>query len=245
LAQNADDNRLLEIFKTGSERFLKAEDLAASMLREAIIKGVLAPGQEIDEEMIARNLNMSRMPVRQAMGVLETEGLVKRTYRRGVTVTELSAAGIEELFHIRSNLEGLAMKRAVPNYQNAHIIRLRECFLQLEESIEREDRYLEVNDRFHELLYEPCSWDRLLGFIKQLRNNSARYLILARDRALAHEFIVMHSDHMVGHRRILEACEKRDAQQAEALIRKHILDAMTVLLKSFNTGKTSGEGISL
>ena len=245
MGQNTDDNRLLEIFRTGSERFVKADDLAAGALREAIIKGVLAPGQEIDEEMVARNLNISRMPVRQAMGVLEAEGLVKRSYRRGVTVTELSAAGIEELFHIRSNLEGLAMKRAVPNYRDAHMMRLRECFFQLEESIEREDFYLEVNDRFHELLYQPCEWGRLLSLIKQLRNNAARYLILARDRALAHEFIVMHSDNKVGHKKILEACEKRDAEQAEALVRKHILDAMTVLLKAFNAGKSSGGDISL
>jgi DNA-binding GntR family transcriptional regulator len=237
VGQNGHDNRLLEICRAGSERFVKADDLAAATLREAIIKGILAPGQEIDEEMVARNLNISRMPVRQAMGVLEAEGLVKRAYRRGVTVTELSAAGIEELFYIRSSLEGLAVRRAVPNYREEHVIRLRECFSQLEASIEKEESYLEVNDRFHELLYEPCEWGRLLSLIKQLRNNAARYLILARDRALAHEFIVMHSDHAVGHRKILEACENRDGERAEILIRKHILDAMTVLLKSFDTAR--------
>lgn len=236
--KSASESKLVNILKSGCQRYMKADILAASAIREAIIKGALLPGQEIDEEMVARNLNISRMPVRQALGILEAEGIVKRPYRKGAVVTELTAAELEELYNIRANLEGLAIRMAVPRYTSSHLQRLRGCLEELTRNIEDPIAYLELNNQFHSLLYEPCEWERLLGLIIQLRNNSGRYMILA------HEFVIKSPPEGRGHLDILSACEKGEAQKAEEIIRGHILNAMEILLKTMaifeQNGKNAG-----
>jgi DNA-binding GntR family transcriptional regulator len=236
MAEHETSSKLINILRNGSQRYFKADTLAASALREAIINGILAPGQEVDEELIAKHLNISRMPVRQALAILEAEGLVKRPYRKGAVITELTRAEIEELYHIRAYLEGLAIQRAVPNYSKEHISKLKDCLEELKKSDEDAYSYLELNNKFHAMLYEPCEWDRLLHLIVQLRNNAARYMVLA------HEFIIKNASSRVGHDKILRICEEGDPQAAQAIIRKHILAAMGSLLQSFdqtNTEKAS------
>ncbi len=223
-------NNLTNLLKNRSQGYYKADVLAASALREAIIKGALSPGEEIDEEMVAKNLNLSRTPVRQAIAILEAEGLVKRPIRKGAIVTELTRKDIEELYHIRAYLEGLAIKQAVPNYNEEHLKRLNDCLSQLEDGNGDANTYLDLNNRFHSLLYEPCEWDRLLQLVAQLRNNAARYMVLAR------EFIIKNSHSRVPHERILRVCESGNAEEAERIIRQHILAAMSILLQSFDEG---------
>lgn len=226
--KDGNELKLLEILKSGSKKFIKADILAASALREAIIKGALSPGQEIDEEMIANKLNVSRTPVRQALGILEAEGLVNRPYRKGAFVTELTVDDLEELYNIRAYLEGLAINKAVPNYTKKHIKALKECLEALRKKMPDANSFIELNNRFHTLLYEPCEWDRLLNIITQLRNLSGRYMILA------HEQIIKIANDNARHEDILEACENGDALLSEKIIRKHILGAMTALLENFN-----------
>lgn len=225
-----DEDRLAAVFSSDFGRFVKAESLALAALRKAIITGALPPGQAIDEEMIAKHLHISRMPVRQAMATLESEGLVIRAYKRGVTVTELSAAEIEEIYHMRASLESLAISRAVPNYTDPHLDEVEAVLQELKES-DRSDigSFVDVNTKFHSLLYEPSNWDTLCSLIIKLRNNIARYVWIS------HHFIQELPNMGADHDKILEACRRRDAPTAEALTRQHIFNAMTTLLKSFET----------
>jgi DNA-binding GntR family transcriptional regulator len=226
------DPRLVEILERGAERVVNAETLALTALRRAIITGALAPGEEIDEELVAAHLRISRSPVRQAMGILEAEGLVKRIYRRGVIVTELTAEEIEEIYNMRALLEGLAIRRAVPNYTPEYVERLRAFLAQCPEDGDSRDAFVEWNAGFHALLYEPCGWDRLLATISQLRNNTARYT------GVSHHLAPRPGGSSSGHQEILEACESGDAERAEGLMRKHILAAMDTLIESL--GRTGG-----
>jgi len=228
----ADQPEFETILKSASQSILRADTLTASALREAIIKGILAPGQEIDEELVARNLNISRMPVRQAIGILEAEGLVKRRHRKGAIVTELTIAEIEELYNIRSCLEGLAVKKAVPNYTEEHIESLRDCLETMNVRSDAAVSYLELNNKFHMMLYEPCEWDYLLNLIIQHRNNAARYMLLA------HEALMRRARRSVKHQSILKACERRDAEKASEMVHQHIIDAMETLLTSLTSQQT-------
>lgn len=222
------DDKLREVMNATSGRFAKAETLALAALRKAIITGTLAPGEEIDEEQIAAILDMSRMPIRQAMGVLESEGLVKRAYKRGVTVTELSAAEIEEIYHIRANLEGLAIRRSVPLMTDEHLARAEEALERINDKSDDDiNGFVDANTQFHTMLYEPSDWDTLQTMIIRLRNNVARYV------AISHHFIQQMNAVSADHQRILAACVRRDAELAEQLTRAHILSAMQILLSSF------------
>lgn len=225
-----DEQRLVGVFNSDFGRFVKAESLALAAMRKAIITGALPPGQAIDEEMVAKHLHISRMPVRQAMATLESEGLVIRAYKRGVTVTELSASEIEEIYHMRATLEGLAIARAVPNYTDDHLDEVEAVLTELKES-DRIDigSFVDANTRFHLMLYEPSNWDTLCGLIVKLRNNVARYV------AISHHFIQALPSIGADHDRILEACRHRDATTAEKLTKQHIFYAMDTLLKSFES----------
>lgn len=225
-----DEQRLVEVFHSDFGRFVKAESLALAAMRKAIITGALPPGQAIDEEMVAQHLHISRMPVRQAMATLESEGLVIRAYKRGVTVTELSASEIEEIYHMRAILEALAISRAVPNYTDEHLDEVEAVLQELKET-DRSDigSFVDVNTKFHTMLYEPSNWDTLCGLIVKLRNNVARYV------AISHHFIQALPNIGADHDRILEACRRRDAAAAEELTRQHVLNAMDTLLETFET----------
>ena len=228
---------LAEILKSGAEHVVNAETLALTALRRAIITGALAPGEEIDEELVAGHLNISRSPVRQAMGILEAEGLVKRIYRRGVVVTELTADEIEEIYNMRALLEGLAIRRAVPHYTAGYVERLKKTLSKCPGEGDKRDAFVEWNARFHAMLYEPCKWDRLLSTIARLRNNTARYI------GVSHSLLSRLYGSNNGHQEILEACEIGDAEQAERLMRKHILSAMAALIESLPaTGGSAGQG---
>ena len=166
-----DEERLREVFDGDFGHFMHAESLALAALRKAIIIGALPPGQAIDEEMVAKHLHMSRMPVRQAMATLESEGLVIRAYKRGVTVTELTATEIEEIYHIRASLESLAISRAVPNYRDEHLDQVATVLKEMKAADPDIAKFVEFNTRFHTMLYEPSEWDKLCSLIIKLRNN--------------------------------------------------------------------------
>jgi DNA-binding GntR family transcriptional regulator len=229
------EQKLVKILKSGAEQFVNAETLALSSLRKAIISGALSPGQEIDEEMVASNLNISRMPVRQAMGILESEGLVKRMYRRGVTVTQLTLEEIEEIYNMRAYLEGLALRKAVPRYSNDYISKLHAMLEEFPDKFDDAYQFVRLNHRFHLALYEPSNWDRLISLIVQLRNNTARYIGLTRN------FVQQVPNFSANHTQILEACENKKEQQAEVLMREHILCAMNALLKEFPDSEAKNE----
>ena len=231
MSDKIDQEKLSEIFKSANIRLINAETLALTAMRKAIISGALPPGVHIDEEMVAAQLNLSRSPVRQAMAILESEGLVKRIYRRGVVVKELTAEEIEEIYNIRALLEGLAIRKAVPKYTPEHLEKLKAFLNDFPKEIEdvnEADRFVEWNARFHTMLYEPCEWDYLLTLIIRLRNNTARYI------GMSHHYINQISNSAANHQKILEACTEGDAGKAESLMREHILSAMKVLLRSFN-----------
>ncbi len=227
--EGVDIERLHRVLNSDFGRAFKAESYATAALRKAIITGVLPPGQAIDEEMIAELLNMSRMPVRQAMGVLESEGLVKRVYKRGVTVTELSESEINEIYNIRAVLEGLAIRTAVPAYTDKHLSDVEKVLKQLADTGDDDDivSFLELNTQFHTMLYEPSEWDTLNGMIVQLRNNISRYMVISHH--FLQQLAVNHEDH-VG---IYEACLARNKVLAEKRVKDHIFRAMNSLLKWF------------
>lgn len=225
--EQVDMERLKDVFSGDFGRFVKAEQLAVTALRKAIITGVLPPGQAIDEDVVAELLSLSRMPVRQAMGVLESEGLVKRAYKRAVTVTELTPAEIEEIYTIRATLESLAIQRAVPNYTDEHLDGVHRVLEELKENDDSAEVFSQLNQQFHTMLYEPCEWDTLNAMIVRLRNNVARYI------SISHHFLQQLPTVGADHDGIFAACRDRDGELAAELTREHIFNAMRILLETF------------
>lgn len=156
-----------------------AADQVAEVLREKILSGELPAGQYIRQEAIAQELGVSRLPVREALVLLESQGLVQTEKYKGTFVASLSMREIEEIYALRGLLETFLLRRAFPTLNEG-------IFAQAEEVIERSKKaknlaeWAELNWQFHTTLYEPAHLDLTLKTLEQVLIRADRYLRLQR-----------------------------------------------------------------
>ena len=198
-------------------------------LKQAIIRGNIAPGEWLVESHIAQMLGMSRTPVREAIHKLEREGLIDRQPRGGFTVLGLDREDIEETFGIRSVLEGYAAKLATEKHRSRELKALEKKVEEFQICLKKRhlDRLPEINTEFHDLLYALSKSPRLIHMINALRDQIFRFrqMILKNDK-LAH---ISNEDHI----RMLNLMRKRDAEGVEKLVRDHILRGQDEILREF------------
>jgi len=204
------------IFKPGVESAPRTlEEYVANQLRQAIFQGELSPGAKLDEKVMADALKVSRTPVRAAIRILATEGLVTVYAHRGAVVTELTLEEHEENYFIRGLLEGTAALLAAPKMDEERIAALR-AILKEFDGATGPDEWMEINNRFHTLIYKAANRPLLLSLIENIRNAAAPYI---------RQFIAdpKHSESSYAdHVRILKACENRDGLLAQQEIQKHL-----------------------
>ena len=131
-------------------------DLVAGELRALILRGELRPGERLIEERLTERFGISRPPLREALRLLEHEGLVQRQPRRGAIVTPLSAGDVREIYSLRWALERLALELAVPIDDPRRLAPLREALAAMRVAATAADpeALLDANWRFH---LELCS----------------------------------------------------------------------------------------
>jgi DNA-binding GntR family transcriptional regulator len=189
----------------------------AATLRDRIIGSDLPGGQKIDQQALAAEFNVSRMPVREALRQLDAEGFVTLVPHKGAVVSELSPAQIEEIYEIRSVLEGLACSLSVKRLTGDELERLSQLTARLRHTTDVHD-WTEMNAEFHGLLASRCNRPRLLEHIQLLRRQSTPYVRmfvkhLNQDAQADRE-----------HTEILNAVVERDAHAIERLVRQHLLN---------------------
>jgi DNA-binding GntR family transcriptional regulator len=203
-------------------------------LRDRIVRGEIEPGSPMRQEILAADLGVSRLPVRDALTRLEAEGLVEVRPDRGAYVTAMSAAECVELFDLRILLECDALGHAIPNHTARTVRRARAAQAELETEDET-PRWVEGDRRFHELLYEPGGRPRTLQFIRTLRNVVDRFY-LAR---LTHG--VRREAWKAEHRRLLKAVEGRDVDRARACLAEHLRETRRVVLAALTAGPDASQ----
>ncbi|MGF1666699.1 MAG: GntR family transcriptional regulator [Acidimicrobiia bacterium] len=139
------------------------------VLRERILDGSLQPGSRLDQRGIARELGVSRLPVRDALMTLAAEGLVFTTPHRGTIVGEVDHEGLVELFELRIALEPGAAARAVPNLDGAVIEQLT-VLVEMMESITDPAEWRARHDEFHSLLVARSGRRRTIEIIESARS---------------------------------------------------------------------------
>lgn len=197
-------------------------DTIASSLRVLIAKGELRDGMRLVERDLADRFSVSRIPLREALKTLETEGLIDIHRNRGAVVRTLTPADIDEIYGLRSLLEGDAIFRAVKRMNEETIVRA-ELVHRLLGKAATTEKQGELNREFHELLYAPCGNARQLKAIRELRGQVERYerlqsTLLADTPAFQHE-----------HLAILKACRARDARGAKAMTVAHLASAKRIV----------------
>ena len=193
------------------------EDVA-ERLREQIFAHELAPGSWLDEQSLALAFGISRTPMREAIKVLASEGLVTTKMNKGAYVTEVERRDLEQIFTVLSLLEGEAAKETALRATEAELTQLDDLHHRLEKAAaDRDlDQFFEINVRFHEMIQEIAANPWMNGVINDLR----KVLKLQRRDSLSRSGRLLSS--LVEHREILQAILKRDPLAAEAAMRKHL-----------------------
>ncbi|MGH2548110.1 MAG: GntR family transcriptional regulator [Thermomicrobiales bacterium] len=196
-------------------------DVAYYTIREAMRDGVLAPGEALTEVELAKLLDMSRTPVREALRRLETERLVENAPRRGLIVPTMTLDHLIEVFEIRSVLEGLAARRCAQRKGPNELAALAACIDQMERALADTDDDLlnQASSNFHRLLRSGSGMTRLRDMVV-LMMDSSRSIGL-------HEFAQGRAAQAVAeHKAIFDAIAAGDPEAAEAAARSHSLNAL-------------------
>jgi DNA-binding GntR family transcriptional regulator len=221
-----------------SRSFTPIEDsrrtLAAQVqerVREAILKQMLKPGDRIDQNKLADELQVSMAPVREALKGLEAEGLVTIQPRRGAFVVEVSISDMDDLYFTRQLIEGEAIYLAVPLLTEADFTELQQMIEAMREATAADDisTYISLNRQFHLHIYNALENQHLLQVIQMLWERSElyryRYMFMTRDHERIH----------LEHDGILDACRQYD----QALAKKRAQDHITLTQQALD-GQLSG-----
>jgi len=193
-------------------------------LRAAIIRGDYPAGEPIRQEDIAERFEVSRMPVREAMRLLEAEGLVTKQPHRGAVVAPLDADDALELFQIRAALEGVAVRRSFPNLSDAQVRAIEQAHGALEDAGASET--LAKHAAFHLALYAAAG-PRLQKMIGEQLDAAQRYHLRFGRNGME----VSDRDRRE-HIALVEAARRRDADTAFGIIVSHVSDGGVMIARS-------------
>ena len=171
----ANKERLARIIAAASAQSDTTQDVVLSAMREAILSAALPPGTRLRQGKLAVMFGTSRIPVREALRALEYEGLVTSLPYRGFTVTELDADDIEEVYDLRTVLEGHAVRLAVPLMTDEDLQILEGLYAEMV-GAEPGDALLAARERFYIRLFSMTGRPRLVNLISRLRQEVARSL---------------------------------------------------------------------
>lgn len=199
---------------------------AYALIRHWILIGRLEPGRRLDQEWLASTLQISRMPLRQALERLIAEGFVVSTPHRSAIVAPLSEAMLEDIYASRRALEGMLAEMGARKLTAADIGTLSALIESQEQAVEAGDveAYVRHDRRFHSTLYRASGYEHSCGLIERLRDTSDRYIrFYASNNHGAHKSILEHW-------KILRAAEKGEAEKARELTERHIAEGYSVLV---------------
>ncbi|HDN78891.1 MAG TPA: GntR family transcriptional regulator [Chloroflexi bacterium] len=195
-------------------------DAALSAIRKAILEGALKPGQRLVEAEIARQMGISRAPVREALRQLEKEGLISTEPHKGSYVIQLSADDLWEIYTLRAAIEGLGAELAALKATEEEIKQLEELVEAMRQSAQEGDlsRLVEQDLAFHECLCKASRHKRLFDIwlsmnaqIKLFINITDQFHLPAEDVVRRHEDVV-------------KAIRERDGERAKRLISRDIIE---------------------
>jgi DNA-binding GntR family transcriptional regulator len=201
-----------------------AEAIAANELRAAIVRGDLAPGAKIPQELTAQQLGISLIPVREALKTLATEGLITYQPQRGYFVTELPDQSIEQIYEVRSLLESETERLAVPHLGPAHTEAMRAHLRTQERAAEDHDAVgmIAANRSLHFNIFDRCENRWLVRFVTQLWDSIDPYRVLLYRRIwLDRSQWSVANGILAEHDRIITALENGRTERALRLLEQH------------------------
>jgi DNA-binding GntR family transcriptional regulator len=228
--------RVTRILQDREALVRNASATATELIRGAIVEGRLAPGERLKEEELARELGISRTPIREALLVLSAEGLVDAAPNRGATVRAHTAQDLDDLYQLRALLEGFAARRAATRLTEAQLAGLQTSCERFEKVPDGDiGEIVRENIVFHNTILDAAASTRLTEMARktiELPLVYRSYIWYSPDQ----QRISVHY-----HRQITRALAARDAERAEMIMKEHIYEARDVLLAHIRDLEASSE----
>jgi DNA-binding GntR family transcriptional regulator len=200
-----------------------AHEIVRKTLREAIVSGAIAPGTRLVLSDVAKELNVSVTPVREAMRDLATDGLIQLDAYRGAIVRTISMTEAREVFELRALLEPEAARRAADNLTDAQFEELSAIQAEMDE-VDDISRWVELNRRLHHMINAAAGSQLLAQTLERLEETATAYVALTM-RAGSDDVARAN----VQHHDLIEALERRDGDWAADEIRRHLRHSLRLI----------------
>lgn len=200
------------------DAYLPLRDVVFNTLREAILKGELKPGERLMELQLAAKLGVSRTPIREAIRMLEQEGLAVTIPRKGAEVAKMTEKDMEDVLQVRESLDELAASLACEKITDAEVEALVVAMHDFEKSIDTGDvkKIAEMDEKFHDIIYRATGNPKLVNILNNLREQIYRYRV---------EYLKDEKNYpllLLEHREIVDAFVKRNREKVVSCMSLHV-----------------------
>lgn len=201
-----------------------------NLIKNKILNGEYLPSENLREQQLAKEYNVSRNTIKKYLLMLESEGLVTIELNKGAKVRSYSLEEVLEFLEIRAHIEGFIVRKAVPFFTDELIAELEDILKFMKQQYDNNNlvEYSSGNQRFHKIIYDVCPNRTAVNLIISVKNQMSKYntktiLIPGRSTKSFSE-----------HSAILDAIKNHDAELAEALMNRHILNVRKVFKENYS-----------
>ena len=198
--------------------YLPLRDVVFHTLREAILKGELKPGERLMELQLAEKMGVSRTPIREAIRMLEQEGLPVTIPRKGAQVAGMTEKDMEDSLEIRAALDELAVQLACDAITEEQLQQLKVAMRGVEEAIRIGDikKIAEADVVFHDVIYKATGNEKLVGILNNLREQVYRYRVEYLKDDKSYPILIKE------HEELYEGIVKKDKAYVSEVMKKHV-----------------------
>jgi len=227
---------MLDKFEMKMDAFLPLRDVVFQTLRQAILREDLAPGERLMEIPLANKLGVSRTPLREAIRMLEQEGLVVMIPRRGAQVAGISEKSLRDVLEVRKSLEKLAVELACERMTEENMKEMNRAEEAFSAAVHEGDalRIAETDEQFHDVIYNSTGNTKLVQLLNNLREQMYRYrLEHIKDEKSRLSLLEEHQ-------RMMTALRSRDVELAKKAAGEHIVNQENNVIRNLREQEDNG-----
>ena len=210
------------------DEYLPLREVVFRALRNAIVQGEFQPGERLMEVTIANKLGVSRTPVREAIRMLELEGLVVMIPRKGAEVANITVKDLKDALEVRMAIEALSVRLTCERIDEKGKEELKQACIAFREAINSKlvPAIVETDEAFHNTIYKLSQNPRLINIAQNLREQVYRYRVEYVKDFSYHDNLVTEHD------QITNAILLGDANTAERIMNEHIYNQEQIVIKN-------------
>lgn len=212
------------------DSYLPLRDVVFNTLRNAILRGDLKPGERLMEMHLANKLGVSRTPIREAIRMLEHEGLAVTIPRKGAQVAKMTEKDLQDVLEIRDALDELAVSMAAERMTPEQLLELKDAMKDFEIATRSGDvrRIVEADEDFHNVIYRMANNPKLENIVNNMREQTYRYRYeYVKGNSTNHQLVEEHA-------KIIDGFEKKDTDYVKEIMHQHLenqIEAVRVVIQ--------------